>query len=132
MSADRDDKYFDPATNDFLPQPSIVPDADPDPDLAGLSPEARVVLEVVNLTTSIEDARAPFMTVEEMEKTAAGVPSPEDIAAAFPGQNEIVIGNLTLIKMASGNFTVNFRPLSELLPASLNIIREAVLGLRGR
>ncbi|MCJ7588904.1 MAG: hypothetical protein MUQ00_13540 [Candidatus Aminicenantes bacterium] len=49
-----------------------------------------------------------------------------DIAAAYPGQNEIELDGLTVTKMMGGNYRINDFPLAELSAAHLKRIRAAV------
>ena len=129
MNYDDDSKYFDPATNDFLPQPvKTVAEPDPDPDLDGLDPEARRILEVIDLTTRIEDSRVPFATAAELSEAADVEASDlgKDIARLYPGRNEIELDGITVVRMMSGNFQVNGFPLRELSAAYLGRLRAAV------
>ena len=126
--SDLDEKYLDPATNDFIKADPIDPAPDPHPERAGLDPEARAVLELVDLTVSLEDSRVPFATAAELSESADVDASDlaKDIDRLFPGRNEIDVGGRTLTRMVSGNFTVNWKPLSELPEADLKKISEAV------
>ena len=129
--SDLDEKYLNPATNDFLPQPvKTAADPDPDPDLAGLDPEARVVLEVVDLVTSIENRRVPFATAAELSE-AADVDASDlaaDIARLYPGRNEVELNGITVVRMMAGNFQVNGFSLAELSAHYLGRLRAAVRG----
>ena len=130
MSND-DSKYLDPETNDFILRMPELTEPDPHPEWAELTPEARANKEAFDLWWNLEHpAPAPFMTADELSE-AADVDASDlgkNIARLYPGQNEIELDGITIIRMVSGNFTVNGFPLRELSAAYLGRLRAAVRG----
>ena len=129
--SDSDEKYFDPAQNDFIRRMPELTRPDPHPERAEMSPEARAVLELVDLSWSLEHpAPIPFMTVDELIESADVDASDlgKDIARLYPGRNEIELDGITVTKMIGGGYTVNSFPLRELSAAYLGRLRRAIRG----
>ena len=108
---DLDPKYLDPAVYPFLPGSDAKPfEKKPDPPDRYVDPAHNPMI----------DARAETGSIVEAEILA------DKINGAFPTENMIVLGGVTIIRMADGAFTVNGKPLAELPAATLEAISAAL------
>ena len=81
-----DEKYLSPDTNDFI-RP-YEPGPEPEPEL------------------DLEPFRgAPFATLDEMTKEPDAAALTRAIAERYPGQEELEVGGVNLVLMASGDYT---------------------------
>jgi len=108
---DLDKKYLDPAVNPMIPG-SELPAFEKKPEEPDKYLDPR--------TNPMIDAPAETGSIVEAEILAG------KINAAFPSENMIVLGAVTIVRMASGAFTVNGKPLAELPAATLEAIDLAL------
>ena len=108
-----DEKYLDPKHNDFIKL--LEPGPEDDPELG--------------LLVDLEPSRgAPFMSLDEMAKAADAAALTRAIAERYPGQEELEVGGVNLVLMASGDYTEakTSRLLRDLGAATLKQIASSI------